>query len=592
MAASNAPRPWRALAFVGIILVGLYLGVAFGGATKPQLGLDLRGGTQAILTAQTQNGGKVNSSALSKAVEIIRQRVNGIGVAEAQVTTQGNDNIVVAVPGAGHDEVVSRVGKTAQLRFRQVLQETNAAPAATPQQSSTPAPTPSSSVKPSAGSSAKPSPQPSASTSANKRAITSDLLAAGSASASPSAAPSATPSTTPSASPSATPSASSNALPSNASPQQLFATVDCTNPKVRESLSALDKTDQTIVACSNDGTAKYLLAPAKVLGTAVKSASASLAQQGWQVNLTFNGSGTKAWADLTTKVTNLQPPQNQVAIVLDGQVVSAPRIIEPILGGNAQITGTFTQSEAKDLANVLKYGALPLKFELSSVTTVSPTLGSDQLRGGLIAGLIGIGLVLVYSFLYYRLLGLIVFASLALSGGMLYAATTLLGQSINYTLTLAGIAGFIVAIGITADSFVVYFERIKDELREGRSASLRSAVERAWPRARRTILSADTVSILAAVILYLLSVGGVRGFAFTLGLSTLADLFIVFLFTKPLMTILVQTPLYRTTHRFSGLSVERMGGVPAAPLSRRSRSAATREELAAPEGAETVSEEA
>ena len=588
MAASNAPRPWRALAFVGIILVGLYLGVAFGGATKPQLGLDLRGGTQAILTAQTQNGGKVNSSALSKAVEIIRQRVNGIGVAEAQVTTQGNDNIVVAVPGAGHDEVVSRVGKTAQLRFRQVLQEANAAPAVTPQQSSTPTPTPSSSAEPSAKASATPSTQPSAGGSAKPRVITGDLLAAGSASATPSASPSASPSATPSA----TPSAGSNALPSDASAQQLFATVDCTDAKVRESLSALDKTDQTIVACSNDGTAKYLLAPAKVLGTAVKSASASLAQQGWQVNLTFNGSGTKAWADLTTKVTNLQPPQNQVAIVLDGQVVSAPRIIEPILGGNAQITGTFTQSEAKDLANVLKYGALPLKFELSSVTTVSPTLGSDQLRGGLIAGLIGIGLVLVYSFLYYRLLGLIVFASLALSGGMLYAATTLLGQSINYTLTLAGIAGFIVAIGITADSFVVYFERIKDELREGRSASLRSAVERAWPRARRTILSADTVSILAAVILYLLSVGGVRGFAFTLGLSTLADLFIVFLFTKPLMTILVQTPLYRTTHRFSGLSVERMGGVTAAPLSRRSRSAATREEPAAPEGAETVSEEA
>lgn len=570
MAPANAPRPWRALAVVGILLAGLYLAVGLTGETKPKLGLDLRGGTQAILTAETTGGGKVTSSALSKAVDIIRQRVNGIGVAEAQVTTQGNDHIVVAVPGAGHDEVVNRVGKTAQLRFRQVLAQgapgpTTATPQVTPSASGSPA----TSATPRTSTSAK----PANSSSPRGRALSGDLLAAGS-SASP--VPSATPTPTPSASAAA--GNGSGALPKDATAQELYATIDCTKPKVRESLANLDLPGKQIVACQQDGSAKYLLDKATVLGTMIKSASAVLGQQGWEVDLSFNGKGTSAWGKLTQKAYDAGSgnPQNLVAIVLDGQVVSAPRIINPILGGQAQITGSFSESEAKDLANVLKYGALPLKFELSSVSTVSPTLGSDQLHGGLIAGAIGLGLVLIYSFIYYRLLGLLVLFSLGLSGGLLYAAVALLGHSINYTLTLAGIAGFIVAVGITADSFVVYFERIKDELHEGRATSLRSAVERAWPRARRTILSADTVSILAAVILYLLSVGGVRGFAFTLGLSTLSDLFIVFFFTKPLMSLLVRTRLYRTPHRFSGLSIDRIGRTAQPPL-RASRPTATKE---------------
>ncbi len=547
MASGNAPRPGRAIAFVALVLFGLYAGVFFSGSTTPQLGLDLRGGTQAILTAQAPGGKKVTSAALNKAVEIIRSRVNGVGVAEASVTTQGNDHIVVAVPGAGHDEVVNRVGKTAQLRFRQVLQVTAGSPTATPvTPSATPSATPSN----------VPSASPSATGSAKPRALSDALMAA-----SPSATPSATPSA--SASPSASPSGS-DVLPKAASPEQLFSLVDCTNPKQREALSTLDQPDQKIVACSQDGTAKYLLAPAEVLGTQVKGANAVLDTQGWKVTLDFNGKGTDAWAALTKKAyaAGSGNPENQVAIVLDGTVVSAPRIISPILGGSAEITGNFSQQEAQDLANVLKYGALPLKFELSSVSTVSPTLGSDQLRGGLIAGAIGLGLVILYSFLYYRALGLVVVASLGISGGLLYAAVALLGASINYTLTLAGIAGFIVAVGITADSFVVFFERIKDEVREGRSASVRSAVERAWPRARRTILSADTVSLLAAVILYLLSVGGVRGFAFTLGLSTLADLFIVFLFTKPMLSLIVRSKVFHPESRFSGLSAGRMGRAP------------------------------
>lgn len=577
MAPANAPRPWRALAVVGILLVGLYLAVGLTKETTPQLGLDLRGGTQVILTAETTGGGgKVTSSALATAVDIIRQRVNGIGVGNASVTTQGRNTIVVAVPGAGHDEVVNRVGQTAQLRFRQVLAQ--GAPGPTTQTPTTPQATPSASGSPQTSGTPKASTSaaPATTSSPRGRALSSDLLAAGS-SASPT--PSATPTPTPSAS--ASPGATDKGnvvLPKDATPQQLYATINCADPNVREALGALDQPGKQIVACAQDGSAKYLLDKATVLGTMVKSADAVLGQQGWEVDLSFNGKGTSAWGKLTQKAYDAGSgnPENLVAIVLDGQVVSAPQIINPILGGQAQITGSFTQSQAQDLANVLKYGALPLKFTKSTATTVSPTLGSDQLHGGLIAGAIGLGLVLVYSFIYYRLLGMVVLFSLGLSGSLLYAATCLLGHSINYTLTLAGIAGFIVAIGITADSFVVYFERIKDELHEGRATSLRSAVERAWPRARRTILSADTVSILAAVILYLLSVGDVRGFAFTLGLSTLSDLFIVFFFTKPLMTVLVRTPLYRTPHRFSGLSIDRIGRTAQPPL-RASRQPASKE---------------
>lgn len=565
MAAGNQQRPVRSLAFVALLLIGLYVGVALGGVTRPALGLDLRGGTQAILTAQTQKkGGAVSSGDLAQAVAIIRERVNGLGVSAASVTTQGSDHIVVAVPGAGHDAVVNRVGQTALLRFRQVLQEGPGTPTPT----STATPTPTATATPGTKSTAKaaPSAKPSASASVHPDVVGKALEAA---SPSPKPATSAKPAASAKPTPAPTPAAPAtgkditagiSGLPAATSLQQLYAEVNCSKPKVRAALSSLDRANSETVACSQDGTVKYLLAPAKVVGTEVSGANASLGTQGWEVNLSFNGAGTKAWANLTSAVTSLPAPTNEVAIVLDGQVVSAPRIIQAILGGQAQITGSFTQTQATDLANVLKYGALPLKFELSSVQTVSATLGSDQLRGGLIAGAIGLGLVVLYSFLYYRALGLVVVASLALSGGLLYAATVLLGETISYTLTLAGIAGFIVAVGITADSFVVFFERIRDEIREGHSITLRSAVERGWPRARRTILSADTVSLLAALILYLLSVGDVRGFAFTLGLSTLSDLFIVFLFTKPLMSLLVQTRFFSSDSRFSGLAAGRGPG--------------------------------
>jgi preprotein translocase subunit SecD len=349
--------------------------------------------------------------------------------------------------------------------------------------------------------------------------------------------------------------------PAGISPElnALYAALDCTIAENRQGTGSDVATD-VILACSTDGGAKYILAGAEVLGRQVSKATAAVDTTtggNWFVSLTFNGEGTKAFGDQTARVVSLTAPQNQVAIVLDGLVVSAPRINEAIRGGSAQITGNFTQVEAQDLANVLKYGSLPLAFDRGEVQQVSPTLGADQLSAGLLAGGLGLGLVLLYSVLYYRGLGLVTVGSLTVAALMIYLLVLLLGEWIGFTLTLAGIAGIIVAIGITADSFIVYFERIRDELREGKS--LRSAVETGWVRARRTIVVADSVSIIAAVLLYFLAVGGVRGFAFTLGLTTLVDLLVIFAFTKPMMTILSKWKFYASGHPLSGLSKKSSG---------------------------------
>lgn len=275
------------------------------------------------------------------------------------------------------------------------------------------------------------------------------------------------------------------------------------------------------------------------------------------VSLNFNGDGTTKFGELTSRVVSLTQPQNQVAIVLDGLVISAPRIISAITAGNAQITGNFTQTDSADLANVLKYGALPLAFDQGEVQQISPTLGADQLHAGLLAGFIGLILVLLYSLLYYRGLGIVTVGSLAVAGALTMLMFLVLGKGIGFTLTLAGIAGAIVSIGITADSFIVFFERLRDEVRDGRS--LRSAVESGWVRARRTIIVADSVSIIASVLLYFFAVGGVKGFAFTLGLTTLIDLVVVFLFTKPMLTLLARTKFFGGGHPLSGLSPARLG---------------------------------
>jgi preprotein translocase subunit SecD len=533
-------RPGRALAAMAVVLIVAIAVMFVIDARKPKLAIDLAGGTSVTLTAKPIPGstGEVTPEALREAVGIIRQRVNGTGVSEAQISTQGSNNIVVTVPEQNNNQIVNLVGQTALLRFRPVLIEAGGAPVA-PQ---TPAPTPTGPASPS------PSPE-------SGRAISRALEAA--------PAPTGPPVPPPTGQAPPIPSGLEN-IPEDV--QKQFLEIDCTTP---ENLQGGDqaKPGDYVVACHRDGAAKYILGPTAVEGTEVNRADAVVPQQGvggWQVDLTFSGTGTRQFADITRAVVNLQPPQNQVAIVLDGLVVSAPRIEEAITAGRAQITGDFDQASASDLANVLKYGALPLAFDKSQVNTISPTLGTDQLRGGLIAGAIGLVLVALYCLLYYRLLGAIAVVSLGLAAVLAYAAVSLLGGAINYRLSLAGIAGLIVAIGITADSFVVFFERLRDELREGRS--LRAAVEHGWVRARRTIIVADIVSFLAAAILWLLSVDQVKGFAFTLGLVTFMDVLVVFLFTKPLVTMAARTRLFAEGHKLSGVNPDSLGVRRRAPL--------------------------
>lgn len=334
--------------------------------------------------------------------------------------------------------------------------------------------------------------------------------------------------------------------------QQALATLNCAAPNP---LRGNDDPNLPLITCDQDRTAKYLLGPAFMSGEQVSNASAGLNPEGtgYEVRLNFNRQGEDIWGQYTAS--NIG---EQAAFLLDSEVVSAPQIQAAILPGQqTSITGRFTQAEAQNLANVLKYGSLPLSFQSSESETVSATLGLASLRAGLLAGAIGLAVVFVYCLFYYRVLGVLTILSLALSGLIVYAVLVLLGRGIGFTLDLAGVAGFIVAIGITADSFVIFFERLKDEIRDGRT--FRSAVPRAWVRSRRTILSADAVSFLAAAVLYVLAVGQVKGFAFTLGMSTVLDLVVVFLVTHPLVAMAAQSRLL-SQPGLSGLGAAQRAG--------------------------------
>jgi preprotein translocase subunit SecD len=341
--------------------------------------------------------------------------------------------------------------------------------------------------------------------------------------------------------------------------------------------------DQGLFACNQEKTEKYLLGPTLIEGNQLTKAVAGIPQNNvnWVVNLEFNADGSAAFEKATREISQRSEPQNRFAIVLDGVSISAPSVNEAIPGGRAEISGNFTQQSATELANVLKYGALPLAFDVSEVSNVSATLGGEQLKAGIIAGIIGLVLVVGYCFLYYRGLGIVVVASLAIAGIITYSSMVLLGSSVGFALNLPGIAGAIVAIGITADSFVIFFERIRDEVREGRS--LRTAVETGWRRARQTIFIADTVSMLSALVLFVLAIGSVRGFAFTLGLTTLIDVIVVCLFTKPLMTLLARTKFFGGGHKWSGLDPEHLG-VQALPGTRSRRPSVPRPAAASSEG--------
>jgi preprotein translocase subunit SecD len=607
---------------LAIILVGLYTLVFLTGDKKPhpRLGLDLRGGTSMTLSAATQVGGKrPTPESLNQARKIIANRVNGSGVTEAEVITEGNSNIVVNVAARGvTEDQLRKLVAPAQLNFREVKAQNQDHPVSTPSAS----PSTSGSAKPSGSASAKASGSASPKVSASPKSSTSPTTkpsSTPSASASASASGSASPS--PSLNPSESAAAANQAKilsqvkeklgttyniaeqylsaaqqgqvdPSQPDAQTLsilapFAklssdevgalplamqfylpTVECSQLNGRTPGSISD-TKAQVVACDQgaDAHAKYLLDVAKVTGTDVKSANASFDANngGWNVALKFTSSGGSKWTALTEQAmkdgqssssSGSSATGAQVAIVLDNEVVSAP-VIQQVIVGDAIINGSgINETTSKVLATQLKYGSLPLSFNIQSVTSISPTLGSQQLDYGLLAGAIGLILVVLYCLVYYRALGLVVIASLVVSATLVFSSLVVLGRLMGFTLSLAGIAGFIVAIGITADSFVVFFERLKDEVKEGRT--LRSSVPRAWIRARRTILSADAVSFLAAAILYWLAAGAVKGFAFTLGLSTILDLLIVFLFTHPLVALLSRSNTF-SSPRVSGLGALRPG---------------------------------
>ncbi|MEV8206364.1 protein translocase subunit SecD [Streptomyces sp. NPDC079189] len=555
-------RPGRALALILIAMVALTGGMFLSGHTTPRLGIDLAGGTSITLKAKSQPGkpDAINPTNMDTAVSIIERRVNGLGVSEAEVQTQGRDNIIVNIPkGTNSKQAREQVGTTAQLYFRPVLTVTAG--------QATPTDTASSSASGSAKPSASPSDKetasgskatPSASATTQGRAVTGALTK--DTSPSPSASTSGTPKA------SASPSASVD--PATAELQKRFAALDCSTKAGRAKAGANAKPTDTTIACSSEGDAKYVLGPAEVSGTDVDSAKATIDQQRgmWIVQMDFTDKGSKKFQQITSKLSQQQSPMNQFAIALDGEVVSAPQVNET-LSGSAEISGSFTQQSAQDLANVLSYGALPLSFDEDTVTTVTAALGGEQLQAGLIAGAIGLALVVIYLVAYYRGLAFIALLSLLVSGILTYTLMSLLGPAIGFALNLPAVCGAIVAIGITADSFIVYFERIRDEIRDGRT--LRPAVERAWPRARRTILVSDFVSFLAAAVLFIVTVGKVQGFAFTLGLTTLLDVVVVFLFTKPVMTLMARTKFFSGGHPWSGLDPKRLGAKP--PLRRARR---------------------
>ncbi|MEU9059327.1 protein translocase subunit SecD [Streptomyces sp. NPDC048430] len=558
-------KPGRALALILIAMVALTGGMFLSGHTTPRLGIDLAGGTSITLKAKSQPGkpDAINETNMNTAVSIIERRVNGLGVSEAEVQTQGPSNIIVNIPkGTNSKQAREQVGTTAQLYFRPVLTVTGGAP------------TPEGSASPSASGSGKPSATPSAKASDPETASDSKTTPSASATTQGRAVTGAlkkdaTP--TPAASTSGgskTPAATGTPDPATAALEKKFTALDCTDAAARAKAGDGVKPEDPTVACSSEGDAKYLLGPAEVSGTDVDDAKAQFDQQRgiWLVSMEFTDKGSKKFQTITKKLSTQQSPQNQFAISLDGEVVSAPQVNEA-LSGSAEISGSFTQQSAEDLANVLSYGALPLSFSEDTVTTVTAALGGEQLEAGLIAGAIGLALVVIYLVAYYRGLALIALLSLLVSGILTYTIMALLGPAIGFALNLPAVCGAIVAIGITADSFIVYFERIRDEIREGRT--LRPAVERAWPRARRTILVSDFVSFLAAAVLFLVTVGKVQGFAFTLGLTTLLDVVVVFLFTKPVMTLMARTKFFASGHPWSGLDPKRLGAKPPLRRSRR-----------------------
>lgn len=546
-------RPLRPLATLLLIMIGLVAALAAGqrwsdASLTPKLALDLEGGTEIILEPVATNGEDVTDAAINQAIDIIRQRVDASGVAEAEISSQGGNNIVVALPGTPSQETLELVKESAQLVFRPVLVVTNPGPVdATAADTTDPA-------EDATGDGTTVDDGATDETATDDGAADEvSKAAAGEGDDEGDAADGATPT-----------DASDLAWLTDDVVTQLNE-LDCTDPaNLTGGASKVGDPEAAFVTCAVDGTAKYALGPVEITGDMVSSASSGLrvTAQGAItneriVNLEFGSDGTSRFADTTERLLSLESPRDQFAIVLDGLVISAPQVNSVIPNGKAEISGTFSTAEANTLARQLNFGSLPLTFDVRSEEQISATLGDEQLQRGLLAGLVGLILVGLYSLAQYRALGLVTIASLVVAGALAFLTITTLSWVQGYRLSLPGVAGLIVAIGITADSFIVYFERIKDELREGRP--LAAAVDTGWSRAKRTILASDAVSLLAALVLYFLAVGGVRGFAFTLGLTTVIDLLIVFLFTHPVMLLLSRRKFFAEGHRLSGLDPSLLG---------------------------------
>ena len=507
-------RAWRALTGLLIVTAILFGINAIGvhvfkqSSWVPELALDLQGGTQIILEARTPDGAAPTAEQMEQAVSIIRQRVDASGVGESDVTTQAGNQIVVQIPGQADDETRARIEASAQMQLRPVLFYGGAATSFI-------------------GEDGKQTPYPS-------------------------------PDPTLVATPTAEPSDASDLNWVTPALQARFLAYDCLDAT---NDPASEPADQPLIACDPSGTAKYILGPVELDGSLIDDATSGLIQQSnqWAVNLRFNSEGTKIFGEVSQRLYSLPAPQNQFAFVLDGVVISAPSMNGVILDGRPQITGSFTSESAKVLADQLKYGALPLSFEVQSSASISATLGSQQLQIGLIAGLIGLALVALYSLVVYRALGFVIIASLGVMAVLTYITLCILAWRMGFRLSLAGVAGLIVTIGFTADSFIVYFERIRDELRDGKSIT--AAVEDGWGRAKRTIYISKSINILAAVVLYILADATVKGFAFTLGLTTVIDILIFILFTHPVLQLLARTRFFGGGHPLSGLDPEALGAV-------------------------------
>lgn len=522
---SSRPTPvrkaWRSLTWLGVIIVALFginaAGVIWGeGSWTPKLALDLEGGTQIILEPSVADGESVSQEQLDQAVSIIRQRVDASGVSEAEINTQGGQNVVVAIPGELDEQTRARIESSAKLELRPVL----LADAATNQ-------------------SIDPSESPAPTDGAEEEAEST---------------------------PTAEPTDASDPAWITPALQDEFDTFDCA--AIDESGANVAPSDEPLVTCDATRTIKYLLGPVEVGGEDIVDATNGMVQTQtgattgqWAVNIVFNERGAEQFAEVSQRLfaLNGQTPRDQFAFVLDGAVLSAPQMNGVITDGRPQVTGSFTQETSKALADQLKFGALPISFEVQSSDTISATLGTSQLQAGLIAGVIGLLLVVIYTLFQYRLLGTVTIASLVIVGIITYLTITILSWREGYRLSLAGIAGLIVAIGFTADSFIVYFERVRDELRDGRP--LVGAVEAGWKRALRTVLSSKGMNLLAAIVLFILAVGSVRGFAFTLGLTTVIDVLVVILFTHPMLQLLAQTRFFSSGHPWSGLDPKALGAV-------------------------------